>query len=58
MAKDFIKKNKIPSKEILFSPAFKMLNPEELAGWIVEDALPVRLNIQIHKYIFGEKRGV
>jgi 7-carboxy-7-deazaguanine synthase len=57
-AKDFIKKNNINVKEILFSPAFGSLNPQDLARWILEDALPVRMNLQIHKYIFGEIRGV
>lgn len=57
-AKDFIKKHKTPVKEILFSPAFRMLKPSDLAKWIIEDTLPVRLNLQIHKYIFGKKRGV
>jgi 7-carboxy-7-deazaguanine synthase len=57
-AKDFIKKNNINVREILFSPAFGSLNPQDLARWILEDALPVRMNLQIHKYIFGEIRGV
>uniref|UniRef100_A0A7C4AJ55 7-carboxy-7-deazaguanine synthase n=1 Tax=Thermodesulfovibrio aggregans TaxID=86166 RepID=A0A7C4AJ55_9BACT len=51
-AKDFIKNNMIKAKEILFSPAFGILDPAELAEWLIEDALNVRLNLQIHKYIF------
>jgi 7-carboxy-7-deazaguanine synthase len=44
--------------EVLLSPAFGRLHPRELAAWIIEDRLRVRLNIQIHKYIFspGERR--
>ncbi|PKL52653.1 MAG: 7-carboxy-7-deazaguanine synthase QueE [Nitrospira bacterium HGW-Nitrospira-1] len=38
--------------KVLFSPAFGMLRPRDLAAWIIEDRLRVRLNIQIHKYIF------
>lgn len=57
-AKDFIKNHKIKAKEILFSPAYGVLNPAELAKWIVKDGLSVRLNLQIHKYIFGNIRGV
>lgn len=56
-AKDFIKKHEIKTSEILFSPAYGILNPAELAKWIINDALPVRLNLQIHKYIFGNIRG-
>lgn len=43
--------------KVLFSPGFGMLQPRDLAAWIIEDRLRVRLNIQIHKYIFdpGER---
>lgn len=51
-AMDFIKTHRIKAKEILFSPAFGILEPAELSKWIIEDALSVRLNLQIHKYIF------
>ncbi|MEW6107614.1 MAG: radical SAM protein [Nitrospirota bacterium] len=45
--------------EILFSPVYAKLNPLFLARWIIEDRLDVRLNLQIHKYIFGaEERKV
>jgi len=57
-AKDFIRTHKIKTKEILFSPAYGILNPQKLSEWIIEDALQVRLNLQIHKYIFGDLRGV
>ena len=50
-AKDFLKTYKLKPKEILFSPAFGMLNAAELAQWIIKDGLSVRLNLQIHKYI-------
>lgn len=38
---------------ILFSAASGRLSPSELARWIIEDRLEVRLNIQVHKYVFG-----
>lgn len=44
--------------KILFSPAHPEMNPEELARWILEDGLKVRLQPQIHKYIWGDRRGV
>jgi 7-carboxy-7-deazaguanine synthase len=45
--------------EVLFSPVHGKLDPERLAGWILEDRLPVRLQLQIHKYVWkGEERGV
>ncbi|GAB6183435.1 radical SAM protein [Thermodesulfovibrio hydrogeniphilus] len=50
-AKQFIKEHSIKVREILFSPAFGLLDAKELAKWIIEDSLDVRLNIQLHKYI-------
>ena len=45
--------------KVLFSPCFGILQPRDLASWVIEDRLQVRLNIQIHKYIFDpRKRGV
>jgi 7-carboxy-7-deazaguanine synthase len=36
----------------LFSPVFGMLDPKELITWMLADQLPVRLNLQIHKFIW------
>lgn len=45
--------------EVLFSPAFGVLEPRHLADWIISDQLSVRLQIQIHKVIWHpEARGV
>ncbi|MBI3265443.1 MAG: radical SAM protein [Chlamydiae bacterium] len=44
---------------ILFSPVFGQLNPQELAEWILKENLNVRMQLQIHKYIWSvEVRGV
>ncbi|HXK60964.1 MAG TPA: radical SAM protein [Acidobacteriota bacterium] len=43
---------------VLFSPAWNILAPDQLAGWILEDRLPVRLQVQLHKVLWGERRGV
>jgi len=44
---------------ILFSPSHDDLPAIDLARWILEDGLPVRLQLQIHKYIWGaDARGV
>ncbi|MFN3269713.1 MAG: radical SAM protein [Candidatus Kapaibacteriota bacterium] len=44
---------------ILFSPVWGDLEPKYLAEWILQDNLKVRLNLQIHKYIWGPNvRGV
>ena len=43
--------------EVLFSPVHGNLKPAELADWIIEDNLPVRMQIQMHKYLWGEEQG-
>ena len=44
---------------ISFSPAHGLIDPKDLAKWILMHDLPVRLNLQIHKYIYGpETKGV
>ncbi len=44
---------------VLFSPAWGLLEPRQLAEWILQDRLPVRLQLQLHKYIWDpQQRGV
>lgn len=44
---------------LLLSPAFGIIPPEDLAKWMLEDRLRARLNLQMHKYIFSsERKGV
>jgi 7-carboxy-7-deazaguanine synthase len=43
--------------EILFSPVHGQLSPAQLAEWILADRLLVRMQIQLHKYLWGDTRG-
>ena len=44
---------------VLFSPVHGALDPGVLGRWILEDGLPVRLQVQLHKYLWpGVERGV
>ena len=43
--------------DILFSPSFGQLAPRDLAAWILADKLPVRMQLQLHKLIWGDERG-
>lgn len=46
-------------KEVLFSPVHGEMDPKDLISWILSDTIPVRLNLQIHKYIWSpETQGV
>ena len=42
---------------IYFSPVHDKLEPSLIASWILEDSLNVTLQLQIHKYIWGDVRG-
>ena len=43
--------------QVLFSPVYTQLEPRELAEWILADRLPVRLQLQLHKVLWGEEQG-
>jgi 7-carboxy-7-deazaguanine synthase len=65
-ARDFVKQHSLDRrvKAVLFSPAFSkdargardtsycLLDPRELADWILADSVPARLGLQIHKFIW------
>ena len=42
---------------VLFSPVYQKMAPDQLAEWILEDRLPVRFQIQLHKVLWGETPG-
>ena len=41
-----------PTVPMLFSPVFGELEPAQLSAWLIEDQLPVRMQLQQHKYIW------
>lgn len=43
--------------EVLFSPSYEQLPAKDLAEWILHDHLPVRLQLQLHKILWGEEQG-
>jgi 7-carboxy-7-deazaguanine synthase len=43
--------------EVLFSPSFGQLEYRQLAEWILQDRLQVRMQVQLHKIIWGDKPG-
>jgi 7-carboxy-7-deazaguanine synthase len=57
-AKDVLVRYSLPPRcEVLFSPVFGMLNPTDLAEWILQDQLAVRFQLQLHKILWGEQPG-
>lgn len=58
-SRDFLLRHSLPGKlQAAFSPVWGRVDPKELAAWILEDRLPVRLQLQLHKVLWGEARGV
>ncbi len=60
-ARDVIRSRGLAARvaAILLSPAFGELEPARLAAWMLEDRLPARLQLQIHKYVWPPNaRGV
>ncbi|MEW6410275.1 MAG: radical SAM protein [Nitrospirota bacterium] len=58
-SKGIINKYRFPEGcKILFSPVYGKLQPYKLAEWIIEDCLPVRLQLQLHRYIWKRKTRV
>jgi 7-carboxy-7-deazaguanine synthase len=43
--------------QVLFSPSYQQLAPGQLADWILEDRLPVRFQLQLHKLLWGDVPG-
>jgi 7-carboxy-7-deazaguanine synthase len=43
--------------DVWFSPSFTQIAPRQLADWIVEDALPVRFQLQLHKILWNDEPG-
>jgi 7-carboxy-7-deazaguanine synthase len=60
-AREFTRKHRLDEKvkQVLFSPVFddpegkwKGLEPRQLVEWMLEDELPVRLGLQLHKFVW------
>ncbi|HET7618084.1 MAG TPA: radical SAM protein [Vicinamibacterales bacterium] len=60
-ARDVVARYDLPARcaAVLFSPVHGVLEPRLLAEWILADRLPVRLQLQVHKYVWdAQTRGV
>ena len=44
-------------REIHFSPVSGRIDPRDVAAWILRDGLPVRLQLQLHRILWGSERG-
>ena len=57
-AVDVLRKHRLAERcPVLFSPSYADVPPAKLAEWILRDRLPVRMQVQLHKVLWGEARG-
>jgi len=57
-ARDLLRTRAVPlPAQVLFSPVWGQVAPRDLADWIIADRLPVRLQVQLHKYLWGNEPG-
>ena len=60
-ARDIVERERLAERcgTVLFSPVHGELSPRALAEWVLTDRLPIRLQLQMHKYIWDpQTRGV
>lgn len=57
-SKEIINQHKLTDRcQVLFSPSYTQVKAGDLGDWILRDRLPVRLQIQLHKVLWGEEPG-
>jgi len=57
-SREFVKRERLTERcEVLFSSVWGRVEPKDLAEWVLADRLPVRVQVQLHKLLWGEKRG-
>lgn len=58
-ARDLLRDNGLDGLcPVIFSPVWESLKPVDLAEWVLADKLPVRVQVQLHKILWGDKPGV
>ena len=57
-SKAYLEEHRLPQRcQVLFSPSYTQIAPAVLAEWILEDRLPVRFQLQLHKVLWGDVPG-
>lgn len=57
-SRDRLREFDLPARcTVLFSPSYAQLSARELADWVLEDRLPVRFQLQLHKVLWGDVPG-
>jgi 7-carboxy-7-deazaguanine synthase len=57
-AREFMSRHGLPGPPtVTLSPVWGALDPKDLAAWVMEDRLAARVQVQLHKVLWGNKRG-
>ncbi|MGW8248375.1 MAG: 7-carboxy-7-deazaguanine synthase QueE [Acidiferrobacterales bacterium] len=57
-SRDFVMQHRLDRMcTVWFSPSYGQVEARDLADWILQDHLPVRLQLQLHKSLWGDERG-
>jgi 7-carboxy-7-deazaguanine synthase len=57
-SRTLLRERGLPARAVvLFSPSHEQLPARQLADWILEDRLPVRMQVQLHKILWGNEAG-
>lgn len=57
-ARDFVRREALQDRcTVLFSPSYQQVEGRDLAQWIIDERLPVRFQVQLHKYLWGDTPG-
>jgi len=57
-SRDFVREHSLATRcAVLFSPSNGQVEARDLAQWILDERLPVRLQVQLHKYLWGDTPG-
>jgi len=57
-ARDLVRERRLNERcTVLFSPSYGQIEARDLAQWILDERLPVRLQVQLHKYLWGDTPG-
>jgi 7-carboxy-7-deazaguanine synthase len=43
---------------LIFSPSYHQIQAQDLAEWLLQSGVPARMQVQLHKILWGEKQGV
>ncbi len=57
-SKAYLEEHSLPGRcQVLFSPSYAQISPQDLAEWILAERLPVRFQLQLHKILWGDIPG-